>query len=138
MNSTCFLPNSACCWSCCTQSLLLAASLQQPAVMSYKEVNKEEALALLRRPGSEGGITHRDSPRSSAAGQQQHQASEALHVTGAATEEEHSSRSKTLLTTPHVKQSLLPAVIYGELRADAQQMPTTDNKKQVASQISTN
>ncbi|KAF6259080.1 hypothetical protein COO60DRAFT_1053503 [Scenedesmus sp. NREL 46B-D3] len=81
--------------------------------MSYKEVNKEEALALLRRPGSEGGITHRDSPRSSAAGQQQHQASEALHVTGAATEEEHSSRSKTLLTTPHVKQSLLPAVIYG-------------------------
>jgi hypothetical protein len=82
--------------------------------MSYKEVNKEEALALLRRPGSEGGMSYRDSPRSSSTGQQQQQGSDASHVASTAKEEEHSGKSKALLTSANVKHSLLPAIIYGE------------------------
>jgi hypothetical protein len=81
--------------------------------MSYKEVNKEEALALLRRPGSEGGMAYRDSPRSSSTGQQQ-QGSDASHEASTAKEEEHSGKSKALLTSANVKHSLLPAIIYGE------------------------
>jgi hypothetical protein len=80
--------------------------------MSYKEVNKEEALALLRRPGSEGGMAYRDSPRGSTVGHQQQAPSETLHVAAAALEGE-STKSKPL-TSAHVKHSLLPAVIYGE------------------------
>jgi hypothetical protein len=82
--------------------------------MSYKEVNKEEALALLRRPGSDGGMVFRDSPRGSSTTGQQQQGSDAPHHASPAKEEEHDSKSKALLTSANVKHSLLPAVIYGE------------------------
>jgi hypothetical protein len=85
--------------------------------MSYKEVNKEEALALLRRPGSDGGMAYRESPKkasSSMAGPQQQPGSEGSHPAGSAKEEEHSGKSKVLLTSANVKHSLLPAIIYGE------------------------
>jgi hypothetical protein len=81
--------------------------------MSYKEVNKEEALALLRRPGSEGGMGYRESPRGSAVGQQQQQSTEALHAAAPAQQADHDLKHKQL-TSANVKHSLLPAIIYGE------------------------
>uniref|UniRef100_A0A383W0N7 Sugar phosphate transporter domain-containing protein n=1 Tax=Tetradesmus obliquus TaxID=3088 RepID=A0A383W0N7_TETOB len=77
--------------------------------MSYKEVNKDEALALLRRPGSEGGMSHRESPGGSTAAQQQQSPPEPLHT---AAPEGNSNKLKPLTST-HVKQTLLPAIIYG-------------------------
>jgi hypothetical protein len=85
--------------------------------MSCKEVNKEEALALLCRPGSDGGMAYRESPNtasSSMAGLQQQPGSERPHPAGSAKKEEHSGKSKGLLTSADVKHSLLPAIMYGE------------------------